>query len=50
MRTLLGIAIFLLSAAPVFADAVPGTIPEPSVISLIGIGVLAVLVGRRGKK
>ncbi len=49
MRTLLSIAILLLTAAPAFGDTTP-TIPEPDVLSLIGIGALAVLIGRRGKK
>jgi hypothetical protein len=52
MRTLLSIAILLLTAAPAFAQLQPpdATIPEPGVISLIGIGALAVLIARRGKK
>lgn len=48
MRSLLSIAILFLTAAPVFADF--SNIPEPSVIGLIGIGALALLVGRRNKK
>ena len=56
MRTLLAIAILFLTAAPVFAqpDEIDedfiASIPEPGIISLIGIGALALLVGRRGKK
>lgn len=50
MRTLLSIAIVLLTAAPAFAQATDASIPEPGIISLIGIGALAVLIARRGKK
>jgi PEP-CTERM motif len=50
MRTLICITILFLNAAPVFADAVPRELPEPSAIGLIGIGALAFLLGRRGKK
>jgi hypothetical protein len=49
MRILLSIAILLLTAAPAFAQF-DATIPEPGVISLIGIGALAILIARRGKK
>lgn len=52
MRTLHSIAILFFVAAPAFAQVGPDTvsIPEPGVIALIGIGALAVLLGRRGKK
>lgn len=51
MRTLLGIATLFLTAAPAFAQVADiVSIPEPGVISLIGIGALALLAGRRGKK
>ncbi len=50
MRTLISISILLLDATPVFADTFPRDLPEPSVIGLIGIGALAFLLGRRGKK
>lgn len=52
MRTLLSISILLLTAVPALAQVVDDTvsIPEPSVLGLIGIGALAVLIGRRGKK
>ena len=49
VRILLSIAIVFSIALPAYADFLP-TIPEPDVISLIGIGVLAVLISRRGKK
>lgn len=48
MRTLLSIAALVSIALPAYADFSP--IPEPNVISLIGIGALAVLLGSRGKK
>jgi hypothetical protein len=54
MRTLLSITVFLLTAAPAFAQVVAPddtvSIPEPSVLGLISIGALALLVNRRGKK
>lgn len=52
MRTLYSFAILFLTAAPAFAQIGDDTIqlPEPEVLSLIGIGALAFLVGRRGKK
>jgi PEP-CTERM motif len=53
MRTLYSFAIFFLTAAPAFAQIVGDDtiqLPEPEVLSLIGIGALAFLVGRRGKK
>lgn len=54
MRTLLILSTLLFAAAPAFAQPAPEddivSIPEPSVIALIGIGGLAVLLGRRGKK
>jgi hypothetical protein len=52
MRTLLIISTLLFIAAPAFAQIADDTvsIPEPSVIALIGIGGLAVLLGRRDKK
>ncbi|MGO8756349.1 MAG: PEP-CTERM sorting domain-containing protein [Gallionellaceae bacterium] len=49
MRTLYSFAILFFTAAPAFADDT-FSLPEPSVIGLIGIGALAFLVGRRGKK
>lgn len=51
MRTLLNIALLSLTAAPALAQ-VPGadmTIPEPGVMGLVGIGVLAFLIARRKK-
>lgn len=54
MRTVYSFAILFLTAAPAFAQVVVGddaiNLPEPEVLSLIGIGALAFLVGRRGKK
>ena len=53
MHTLLRISILLFTAAPALAQIAPDdtvSIPEPSVLGLIGIGVLAVLIARRGKK
>ena len=48
MRSLLSVATLISIALPAYADFV--SIPEPNVLSLIGIGALAVLLGRRGKK
>ncbi|MGC2458299.1 MAG: PEP-CTERM sorting domain-containing protein [Gallionellaceae bacterium] len=51
MRTLYSFAILLLTAVPAFASPDSTVnLPEPSVIGLIGIGALAFLAGRRGKK
>ena len=58
MRSLISISLALLfmAAAPAFAqiiddeDDVISTIPEPGILALIGIGALAVVVARRGKK
>lgn len=50
MRALLNIALLSLTAAPALAQ-VPSdfTIPEPGVLGLVGIGVLAFLIARRKK-
>lgn len=51
MRILLSIATFVLTASPAFARVSDfATIPEPSVLSLVGIGAAAYLIARRGKK
>ncbi len=51
MRTLLSIALLALTSAPTIAAAIQdATIPEPGIISLIGIGALALLARGRGKK
>ncbi len=50
MRTLYSFAMLLLTAVPAFAFEDTFNLPEPSVIGLIGIGALAFLLGRRGKK
>jgi len=48
MRSIFIIATLVSIALPAYADNV--SIPEPSVLGLIGIGALAILLGRRGKK
>ena len=50
MRTLFNIAVLSLMAAPAFARGEVATIPEPSVLGLVGIGAVAYMIGRRGKK
>lgn len=51
MRTLFSIAVFFSMAAPAFArESGIVTIPEPGVLSLVGIGAVAYMIGRRGKK
>jgi len=62
MRSLISIsiAILFMAAAPAFAqvddlqvddlDDTAPSIPEPGVLALMGIGALAVLAARRGKK
>lgn len=48
MRFLLSVAILASTALPAYADFV--SIPEPNIISLVGIGAAAYLISRRGKK
>jgi hypothetical protein len=51
MRALLSIATLLAMAFSAFAQAQDAdSIPEPGILGLIGIGVAAVLIARRGKK
>ncbi len=51
MRTLFSIAVFFSMVTPAFArDEGIVTIPEPSVLSLVGIGAVAYMIGRRGRK
>jgi hypothetical protein len=48
MRKFVSLLVLSLVAAPVFAA--PVLVPEPEVLSLLGIGALAFLVSRRIKK
>ena len=48
MRALLSIVSLFSIALPAAAAAV--TLPEPGVLSLVGIGAVALLVAHRGKK
>jgi hypothetical protein len=50
MRVLLSIAILCASALPAFAQDADNTVPEPGVLSLIGIGAGALLLAYRRKK
>ena len=50
MRKLISLAVLFLMAAPVFADNELNPIPEPEVLSMLGLGALAFLVSRRAKK
>lgn len=47
MRKIISFLLLSVAAAPAFADFV---VPEPEVISLLGVGALAFLVSRRTKK
>jgi len=48
---LFSITLLSLIATPSFAIAVDTvSVPEPGIMGLIGIGAVALLVGRRGKK
>ncbi len=51
MRTLFGVVVLSMMAVPAFARevGVVGSIPEPGVLSLVGIGAVAYMLGRRGK-
>jgi hypothetical protein len=53
MNKIVSLLVLALSAAPVFANAgfnQTGTVPEPEVLSLVGIGMLAIMVSRKFKK
>lgn len=50
MRALLNIAILSLATTHAVAQTADFTIPEPGVMGLLGIGVLALLIAHRGKK
>ncbi len=50
MRKFLSLLVLSLVAAPVFAAPALNNIPEPEVLSLLGIGAVAFLASRRSKK
>jgi hypothetical protein len=51
MRKFVSILVMALAAAPVFANATGlNNVPEPEVMSLLGIGALAFFAARRLKK
>lgn len=49
MRKLVSFLLLSFATAPVFADPI-FNVPEPEVLSLLGIGVLAFFASRRIKK
>ena len=49
MRKLISLAVLFLVAAPAFAIPNPNNIPEPEVLSMLAIGVVAMLMARRKK-
>ncbi|PPD28771.1 MAG: hypothetical protein CTY19_18295 [Methylomonas sp.] len=50
MNKIVSLLVLALSAAPAFANPTFGTVPEPEVLSLVGIGMLAIMVSRKFKK
>lgn len=52
MRSLLSFVTLFSMALPAFAAFVPdaATVPEPGVLSLVGIGAVALLAAHRGRK
>ena len=56
MRKLFGLAVLVLTAFPAFAQTNDGfadgvaQLPEPGTLALLGLGLVAVMVSRRGKK
>lgn len=50
MRKFVSLLVLSLAAAPVFAAPSLTAIPEPEVLSLLGIGALAFFASRRIKK
>lgn len=48
MRSLISLAVLFAVASPALAEPVP--VPEPSAISLLGLGALGLLFALRGKK
>lgn len=51
MRKLFSLLVLTITAAPVLAGPViNGTVPEPEVLSLLGIGIVAFMLSRRAKK
>ncbi len=51
MRKLFSLLILTLAAAPAMADfAPPGQVPEPEMLSLMGLGFAALFVSRKIKK
>ncbi len=49
MRKFVSLLVLASAAAPVFANPT-FNVPEPEVLSLLGIGMLAVMVSRKFKK
>jgi hypothetical protein len=50
MRKVVSLLVLVFSAMPVFADGEFNNVPEPEVLSLMGIGMIAILVSRKFKK
>ena len=51
MRTLISsLVLFAASFAAFASPGGPAPLPEPGVIALVGVGVAALLISRRGKK
>jgi hypothetical protein len=47
LRSLVALAISLLFAVPAYAAAATTILPEPGTLTLLGLGVAGVAIGRR---
>lgn len=50
MNKIFSLLVLTLASTAVFAGPTLGTVPEPEVLSLLGIGFAAIMMSRRFKK